>query len=193
MRNNTTWRTTCIMCNSSISNVGSGRPKKYCGNHCKAKHERRKAQMRLVSRKRHKPAQTVSSIRANNRQLLNAWKHEQSECALHQFYNNGERKYVVVGLEYLFDMDHIDRTKKHKNIAKMMGNNSKLHNNKTGMRQKRTVEDLIEEMSKCQLVCAECHRRKTVEQREWVSITKPLEPMIVKIYNQPSLFDIDPT
>jgi len=148
--------------------------------------------MRLVSRKRHRPKQTVSGIRANNRQLLNAWKHERGECALHPFYNNGERKYVVLNFEYLFDMDHIKREDKTAAISKMMRNNSKLHSRKTGMRHKRTVEQLIEEMNKCQLLCVECHRRKTVEQREWLHITKPLEPMIVKIYNQPSLFDIDP-
>ena len=190
-RTNNLWRTTCITCNTTITNLGSGRPKIYCSQNCKTKHARRKAQMRLVSRKRYKPAQTVSSIRANNRQLLNAWKHERGECALHPLYNNGERKYVIAGLEYLFDMDHIDRTTKTKTIAKMMGNNSKLHNDKTGMRQKRTVEDLIEEMNKCQLVCVECHRRKTVEGKEWVYLTKQLQPQIEIIHKQLSLFDDD--
>ena len=54
-------------------------------------------------------------------------------------------------------------------------------------------EKFVEEMAKCQMLCKDCHARKTVEHKDWVSITRPLEYMIVKIYNQPSLFDIEPT
>ena len=185
MRNNTSWRTTCYVCRTSITNVGSGRPKKYCSENCKAKHERRKRQMRAYSRKRFKPKTTVSSIRASNKQLVNAWKLERGECALHPLYNNGERKYVVPGLEYLFDMDHLDRTTKTTTIAKMMGSNQK-----PKYRKKKVIENLIIEMEKCQLVCVECHRRKTVENRDWVKITDKLEPEIKAISDQLTLFDI---
>ena len=113
--------------------------------------------------------------RETNRQILNKEKLRRGECDLHPLYNNGERKFVVPGLEYLFDMDHVDRTQKHKTIAKMAND---------------PVERLLAEIAKCQLVCCECHRRKTVESRDWVNIVKVLEPDMKMVYDQPTLFDI---
>ena len=134
----------------------------------------RLAVMRAYQRKNYVPKNTIKARRVTNKQILVTEKLLRGECALHGLYNNGERKFVVPGLEYLFDMDHKDRTVKHKTIAKMHGDPE--HRFRT-------------ELAKCQMVCVECHRRKTVEHRDWVCIIKPLKPMIVKIYNQPSLFD----
>ena len=71
-------------------------------------------------------------------------------------------------------MDHLDRTQKHKTIAKMHGD---------------PVKRLMAEIAKCQMVCVECHRRKTVESRDWVHIVKVLEPQMKTVYDQPTLFD----
>ena len=136
----------------------------------------RREQMRRYSQKRywHNRVPTKFTRRESNRQILNAEKLRRGECELHSFYNNGERKFVVPGLEYLFDMDHLDRTQKHKTIAKMHGD---------------PVKRLLAEIAKCQMLCVECHRRKTVESRDWVHIVKVLEPQMKTVYDQPTLFD----
>ena len=143
--------------------------------------------MRKYSRKNRKPTKTRTEIRASNRALVNAFKLERGECALHSIYNNGERKYVIAGLEYLFDMDHLDRNKKTKNIAKMMGDASK--SKQIGSRTTAVIAALVAEMAKCQVVCVECHRRKTVENKEWINLTKHLQPQVEVIHKQLSLFD----
>jgi hypothetical protein len=136
----------------------------------------RREQMRRYSHNRywHNRVPAKFARRETNRQILNAEKLRRGECELHPFYNNGERKFVVPGLEYLFDMDHVDRTQKHKTIAKMQGD---------------PVKRLLAEIAKCQMLCVECHRRKTVESRDWVHIVKVLEPQMKTVYDQPTLFD----
>ena len=172
----TIWYTTCEICNASISNAGSSRPKKYCSGRCRSKTTKRREQMRQYSNRRlRKQGVPLRVKRKSNRAILNAEKLRRGECELHQLYNNGERKFVVQGLEYLFDMDHVDRTQKHKTLAKMIGD---------------PVERLLAEIAKCQLVCCECHRRKTVDCRDWASIVKVLEPDMKIVYDQPTLFDI---
>ncbi len=93
---------------------------------------------------------------------------------MHTFYNNGERKFVVPCHEYLFDMDHIVRTQKYKTVAKMMGD---------------PVKRLLAEIAKCQMLCVECHRRKTVESRDWQQIITMLKSEMRIVYDQPTLFD----
>ena len=136
----------------------------------------RREQMRRYAHNRywHNRVPAKFTRRETNRQILNVEKLRRGECELHPLYNNGERKFVVPGLEYLFDMDHLDRTQKHKTIAKMSND---------------PVERLMAEIAKCQMVCVECHRRKTVESRDWVHIVKVLEPQMKTVYDQPTLFD----
>jgi len=136
----------------------------------------RREQMRQYSRKNYIPTGTLVRRRQTNNQILVAEKRSRNECVLHLKYW-GVQKFVIYNYEYLMDMDHIDRTKKHKTISKMMGS---------------PEEKFVAEMAKCQMLCKDCHARKTVEHKDWVSMIKPLQHMIVKIYNQPSLFDIDP-
>ena len=171
----TIWYTNCEVCKTSIINKGSGRPKKYCSNRCYSKTSKRLQKMRDYSNARsRKKGSVMRSRRVTNREILNAEKLRRGECELHPLYNNGERKFVVPGLEYLFDMDHVDRKQKHKTIAKMHSD---------------PVQRLLIEIAKCQMVCVECHRRKTVESRDWVHIVKVLEPQMKTVYDQPTLFD----
>ena len=137
----------------------------------------RRQQMRRYAHNRywHNRVPAKFTRRATNREILNAEKLRRGECELHPLYNNGERKFVVPGLEYLFDMDHVDRTQKHKTIAKMAND---------------PVKRLLAEIAKCQMVCVECHRRKTIESRDWVNIVKVLEPQMKTVYDQPTLFDL---
>ena len=173
-RQNTVWVSTCATCSATIKQVGSSRPRKYCNARCKGKHPVRLKQMRDRARLNYKKTGTLVRRRETNKQILIAEKLSRGECALHPLYNNGERKFVVPGLEYLFDMDHVDRTQKHNTVAKMISDPEKRFR---------------DEIAKCQMVCVECHRRKTVESRDWVHIVKVLEPQMKTVYDQPTLFD----
>jgi hypothetical protein len=166
----------CLNCGANIVQQGSGRRKKWCNKKCHDNDPIIKTQKTQTAKRHYWKNRTPSAKwrRETNRQILVAEKLLRGECALHPFYNNGERKYVVPGLEYLFDMDHIDRNDKHKTIAKMM---------------KDPEKQFREEMAKCQMLCVECHRRKTVESRDWVQIVKVLEPEMRVVYDQPTLFD----
>ena len=112
--------------------------------------------------------------RKSNRAILAEIKLQIGECQLHQMYNNGERKLVIPGYEYLFDMDHINPLLKHKNIAKMMGS---------------PELEFRAECAKCQVLCIECHRRKTVENKEWRNTTNELLPVMELRDYQLTLFD----
>ena len=168
------WVSTCETCKATINQIGSSRPRKYCNSRCQGKNAARLKQMRDRARINYKKKGTLVRRRETNKQILIAEKLLRVECALHPFYNNGERKYVVPGLEYLFDMDHLDRHDKHKTIAKMANDPEKRFRS---------------EIAKCQMLCVECHRRKTVESRDWVQIVKVLEPQMKTVYDQPTLFD----
>ena len=166
----------CLNCGANIVQQGSGRRKKWCNQKCHDNDPIIKAQKTQTTKRHYWKNRTPSTKwrRETNKQILVTEKLLRGECALHPFYNNGERKYVVPGLEYLFDMDHIDRNDKHKTIAKMM---------------KDPEKQFRQEMAKCQMLCVECHRRKTVESRDWVQIVKVLEPEMRVVYDQPTLFD----
>ena len=166
----------CLNCGANIVQQGSGRRKKWCNKKCYQNDPVIKGQKTQTAKRHYWKDRTPSTKwrLETNKQILTAEKLLRGECALHPFYNNGERKYVMPGLEYLFDMDHIDRNDKHKTIAKMM---------------RDTEKQFREEMAKCQMLCVECHRRKTVESRDWVQIVKVLEPEMRVVYDQPTLFD----
>ena len=169
------WHTNCATCSATIKQSGSGPPRKYCNARCKGKHPANLEKMRNRARSKRKSNGKVRVFRREtNRQILVAEKSLRGECALHPLYNNGERKFVVPGLEYLFDMDHLDRHNKNNTIAKMVGDPEKRFR---------------DEIAKCQMLCMECHRRKTVESRDWVHIVKVLEPQMKTVYDQPTLFD----
>ena len=143
----------------------------------KARSAYRRAQMRAYSEKRNRKMGVMprAERRKTNRAILAEIKLSIGECQLHAMYNNGERKLVIPGYEYLFDMDHIDPTIKHKTISKMMAS---------------PELQFRAEVAKCQLVCPECHRRKTIENKEWQNQTKELLPAIKIQTYQLTLFDI---
>jgi len=172
----TVWSSTCLYCHATIKQQGSGRAKKWCNKKCHDSDPVVKAQ-KVKNAQRHYWKDRTPSKKwrlETNKQILIAEKLSRGECALHPFYNNGDRKFVVPGLEYLFDMDHLDRNDKSDTIAKMM---------------KSPEAQFRAEMAKCQMLCVECHRRKTVESRDWVQIVKVLEPQMKTVYDQPTLFD----
>lgn len=60
----------------------------------------------------------------------------------------GEKDFVVL------EFDHIDPSTKKHNISTMVS-------------QGTSIRKLKEELDKCQILCANCHRRKTAEQEDW--------------------------
>jgi len=115
----------------------------------------RRAQMRAYARAHYVP--TPRELRKQtNWQLRNDEITRRGECALHLEYWNC-REYVIQGYEYLFDLDHIDRTTKVNTVSKMKYACEKAY---------------LKELAKCQLLCMKCHRRKTVEQRDWQTVNK---------------------
>ena len=142
----------------------------------KARSAYRRAQMRAYSVKRSRRMGVMprAERRITNRAILATIKQEIGECQLHTMYNNGERKFVMQGYEYLFDMDHIDPAMKHKTIAQMMAS---------------PELEFRAEIAKCQLVCIECHRRKTIENKEWLHRKQERFPVLTIRHNQLTLFD----
>jgi len=116
---------------------------------------RRRRQMRDYARARYVP-KTREIRKQTNWELRNQEITRRGECALHLEYW-GCREYVMQGYEYLFDLDHIDRTTKVNTVSKMKYAKEK---------------DYLKELAKCQLLCMKCHRRKTVEQRDWETVNK---------------------
>lgn len=142
----------------------------------KARSAYRRAQMRAYSVKRSRRMGVMprAERRITNRAILATIKQEIGECQLHAMYNNGKRKFVMQGYEYLFDMDHIDPAMKHKTIAQMMAS---------------PELEFRAEIAKCQLVCIECHRRKTVENKEWLNRKQERFSVLTIRHNQLTLFD----
>jgi len=116
---------------------------------------RRRRQMRDYARSRYVP-KTREIRKQTNWELRNKEITRRGECALHVEYW-GCKEYVMQGFEYLFDLDHIDRTTKVNTISKMKYANEKAY---------------LKELAKCQLLCMKCHRRKTHEQRDWKTVDK---------------------
>jgi len=136
----------------------------------KASSAARRAQMRAYANSRYVP-RPRELRKQTNWQLRNVEMMRRGECALHVQYWNC-REYVVPGYEYLFDFDHIDRTTKVQTISKM---------------KYAKVKNYLQELTKCQLLCIKCHRRKSVEQREWQAVNKQFA---LQQDNHLRLFDI---
>lgn len=84
----------------------------------------------------------ISTRKRNIRKLL--WDYKKKEhCA-----ECGETDTVVL------DFDHLDRTTKEDEICAMV---------KAGA----SWDKILKEIAKCQILCANCHRRKTAKQLGW--------------------------
>jgi len=107
--------------------------------------------------------------------LVNAQKLKVGKCALHPLYHAGEEYLCTQDRLRAFCWDHIDRTKKFASISRLIGSS--------------TQEELLTEIGKCWLVCANCHQMKTYENKDWLQIVTVLQPEMAPIYDQPTLFD----
>ena len=177
MRNNKNWQTQCLVCAAPVINCGSGRPKGFCSDACKVirrKETQRRYQhknsdirkaKRIAARGRTIPARTPSKMAQNRlrqRNMVAAEKMNRGKCAYHLRYF-GSELYVTHDLMHIFEFDHVDRAQKRQSSAKRGGGVSRLIG-------RTTDGELIAEMEKCQLVCCNCHRLKTIQERDFSNI-----------------------
>ena len=163
------WYSSCQVCGKQLTNHGSTRARSLCSNACRNK----------ILRHRYKP--TVRKPRKfmsqkDAHELVNNIKLQLGACVLHEFYHKGEQYLCTRDRLRAFCFDHIDREKKYKNVSAMIG--------------RATKEQLLSEINKCWLVCANCHHMKTYENNDFKQITKNLELELRVIYDQPTLFDL---
>jgi hypothetical protein len=90
--------------------------------------------------------------------LINNLKLQHGRCVLHPFYNDGQEYVCTVERLRAFCWDHIDRTQKFATISQMSGS--------------ATRQQIIDEIAKCQLVCANCHQIKSHQNKDHLPITR---------------------
>jgi hypothetical protein len=94
----------------------------------------------------------------NAKELVNNYKLSIGRCVLHEFYNDGQQYYCEANNVVAFCFDHIDRATKLAAISQMIG--------------RATYEQLVNEIAKCWLVCANCHAIKGFENKDHLPLTK---------------------
>jgi hypothetical protein len=164
------WQSSCVVCAAPITNYGSGKPKTLCSTACKKARHRQTSKLRYetVIKPARQATPKVIPVRAPSKQLqttlrqkniVAAEKLRRGKCAYHLHYF-GSDLYVSHDLMQAFEFDHIDRIDKHQPSKKRGGGVAR-------MVGRVTDEQLIAEMSKCELVCCNCHRLKTIASRDW--------------------------
>ena len=169
MRNNTNWPSNCKKCGCQIINFGSGRPRNNCGNHKKVKRKLKTAQEIKEIKMR-----SVRRYYANDHALVRAEKMRIGRCAMHPFIFNGEELLVTERTIVAFCWDHVDRATKKFTVSQMVGRGGAYNE-----------QNLLDEMAKCVLLCANCHQIKTYEDNDYRQIDR-----VITKSNQSSLFDI---
>jgi hypothetical protein len=162
-----TWFTHCVKCGCQITNLGSGRPRTNCGNHKKPKRI-----VLTISEKKAKIDMARITQGKRDRAFINQQKLLVGRCAMHPFLNDGQEYRVTERNVVAFCWDHIDRETKVASLAQMVG------------RKKFNRQDLLNEIAKCVLVCANCHQIKTYESNDYRQVEQ-----LINQFQQPSLFD----
>lgn len=167
-KNKRKWFTHCIKCGCQIINLGSGRPRNNCGNHKKPKRilltaNQKKENKNMLSIKRQK----------SDRAFINQQKMLVGRCVMHPFLNDGQEYLVTERNLVAFCWDHTDRENKLATLSQMVG------------LAKYNHQDLLNEIAKCVLVCANCHQIKTYESNDYRRIDRAINQL-----QQPTLFDI---
>ena len=106
--------------------------------------------------------------RKDNRTLSHTNMKLRGRCALHPIYNAGTELIVSDENLPMFCWDHIDRTQKTTNVARLL---------------KKTEELVQQEIDKCQLLCHNCHAMKGMQDGDHYSIKK-------QTTKQETLFDL---
>ena len=164
------WFTNCKNCNKQLTNHGSGRPRRFCNRRCYLD----LCKKNYVS-KGPMGRSTINLSTKEAHKLVNNAKLKFGKCALHPLYNNGDDYVCTPDRLRAFCWDHLNRKNKISTISRMIGGS--------------TQQELIDEINKCWLVCANCHQIKTYENMEYLKITKSLQMQIAEQYKQLTIFD----
>jgi hypothetical protein len=120
---------------------------------------------RTTTKKYGKRTHNASASRKKATQKNHALSHQnmlqRGKCALHPIYNDGQELHVTIKNVAMFAWDHIDRTLKTANVARL---------------KTRKAETVQNEIDKCQLVCHNCHAMKSMEQNDHRPIDKQTNP-----------------
>lgn len=104
-------------------------------------------------------------------EFINSIKLEHGRCALHPIYNDGQEYVCTPERLRAFCWDHIERANKLATISQMVGN--------------ATRQQILDEIAKCQLVCANCHQIKSHENKDYLPIER-----VIAFRDQLTLFDV---
>lgn len=96
--------------------------------------------------------------RIANRTLSHTNMKLRGRCALHPIYNAGTELIVNDNNLPMFCWDHVDRTQKTANVARLLS--------------KTNEQTVQQEIDKCQLLCHNCHAMKGIQQGDHYSIDK---------------------
>ena len=154
------WFTCCVKCGCQITNLGSGRPRNNCGNHKKSK----RIVMTELQRKANK-RMYYAKHEQRDRAFINQQKLLVGRCALHPFLNDGQEYLVTERNVVAFCWDHTDRDTKVATLSQMVG------------RKKFNQQDLLNEIAKCVLVCANCHQIKTYESNDYRQVDQAIKEL----------------
>ena len=154
------WFTCCVKCGCQITNLGSGRPRNNCGNHKKSK----RIVMTELQRKANK-RMYYAKHEQRDRAFINQQKLLVGRCALHPFLNDGQEYLVTERNVVAFCWDHTDRDTKVATLSQMVG------------RKKFNQQDLLNEIAKCVLVCANCHQIKTYESNDYRQVDRAIKEL----------------
>ena len=165
------WFTNCKNCNKQLTNHGSGRPRRFCNKRCYLD----LCKKNYVSKSPRTGRTAINLSTTEAHKLVNDAKLKFGKCVLHPLYNNGDDYVCTPDRLRAFCWDHIDRKTKISTIARMIGGS--------------TRQELIDEINKCWLVCANCHQIKTYENMEYLKITKSLQMQMAEQFKQLTIFD----
>ena len=149
IRKRIVWLTTCNVCSKSIQNHGSGRPKAFCSRQCKAQ-TRRLVGPRQPPKNRKSAEQKAQNYRNRRRVHLN----EIRALVMNEKLRRGKCEWpegcplpeLTADTLHAFDFDHRNPIDKKFALSKI---------------RLQSVSAVIQEMKKCDLLCAYHHRIRT--------------------------------
>ena len=132
---------------------------RFCSQNCNlinARSQRKKDPL-AKTKARQRTSKYGKQQRFNNHKLSASNMLMRGKCALHPIYNDGNELHVTSDNLPMFAWDHIDRTIKTANVARLKG---------------KTADVVQTEIDKCQLVCHNCHAMKGNQSQDWQPINK---------------------
>jgi len=150
----------CEMCGATKTVYPNhNRAYRFCSQTCNLKNARsRRKRDPLAKKKAKQRVNAYQKRRRSNNHLLSANNMlARGKCALHPIYNDGQELQVTTNNIAMFAWDHLDRTTKRANVARL---------------KSKDADAVQEEIDKCQLVCHNCHAMKGQQDQDWIPVDK---------------------